>query len=361
MHDTNQKGLGRRLVVMELGLAALLVAAIVGVRAATASNAAAPVNTSPPTITGTAQEGQTLKATPGTWSGTGIDYAYQWRRCGPAGRHCSNISRATGQSYTAGRDDVGHTLRVVVTAVNKDGTASAVSRQTAVVAAVRQPPRNTSAPSISGKPQEGQVLTATTGQWAGTQPMQFSYRWRRCDATGGSCFSLNVAGAAIRLGADDVDHTLRVAVTATNSVGASTAVSNPTGVIQPYTPPPGTCLSITSVTPPQRLIVDQLQFNPSRIHSRSEPLVARFHVVTTRGFCVSGAAVYAVGVPFDRLSPEPEVSTGSDGWAQITFQVLPTFPLKPGNLVVVFVRARKAGENVLAGVSNRRLVSVRVV
>ena len=86
----------------------------------------------------------------------------------------------------------------------------------------------------------------------------------------------------------------------------------------------------------------------------------RFHVATTSGACVSGALVYAVGVPFDRLSKESEVQTDSDGWATITFQVLPTFKLRSGNLVVVFVRARKGGENVLAGVSNRRLVSVRV-
>ena len=65
-------------------------------------------------------------------------------------------------------------------------------------------------------------------------------------------------------------------------------------------------------------------------------------------------------MPFDRLSSESEVVTGTDGWATITFQVLPTFHLRRGNLVVVFVRARKPGGDVLAGVSARRLVSVRV-
>ena len=68
----------------------------------------------------------------------------------------------------------------------------------------------------------------------------------------------------------------------------------------------------------------------------------------------------AVGVPFDRLSKEPETATAVDGWATISFQVLPTFTLRPGNLVVIFVRVRKPGESLLAGVSTRRLVSVRV-
>ena len=54
------------------------------------------------------------------------------------------------------------------------------------------------------------------------------------------------------------------------------------------------------------------------------------------------------------------MTTDASGWAQISFQILPTFQLRHGNLVVIFVRARKPGENVLAGVSTRRLVSVRV-
>ena len=75
---------------------------------------------------------------------------------------------------------------------------------------------------------------------------------------------------------------------------------------------------------------------------------------------MSGALVYAVGVPFDRLSKGGEVATDGSGWATITFRILPTFELRHGNLVVIFVRARKSGENLLAGVSTRRLVSVRV-
>jgi hypothetical protein len=133
-----------------------------------------------------------------------------------------------------------------------------------------------------------------------------------------------------------------------------------TSVVTSNGPPAGQCQPITRVSLPERLLLDSITYSPSQISSRSVPLVARFHVVSTKGYCVSGAIVQGLGVPFDRLSHEAEVTTDATGWAQITFQVLPTFQLRHGNLVVIFVRARKPGDNVLAGVSTRRLVSVRV-
>src|SRR5205807_865071 len=96
----------------------------------------APSNTSASTISGTAQAGQTLSASPGTWSGTQpISYAYQWRRCDTSGANCADIFAATGVSYTLAPADVGSTVRVAVTASNSAGSSSASSAATAVVAA----------------------------------------------------------------------------------------------------------------------------------------------------------------------------------------------------------------------------------
>jgi hypothetical protein len=58
-------------------------------------------------------------------------------------------------------------------------------------------------------------------------------------------------------------------------------------------------------------------------------------------------------------SSPPEQATLADG--TVTLQLMPraSFPLANGYNVQFFVRARKAGENPLAGVSTRRLVQVR--
>jgi hypothetical protein len=97
-------------------------------------SATAPSNSSAPTVSGTAQQGQTLTATTGTWSGTApISYAYQWRRCDTAGATCTSISGATSQSYSLVSADVGSTVRVRVTASNSAGSSTADSSHTAVV------------------------------------------------------------------------------------------------------------------------------------------------------------------------------------------------------------------------------------
>jgi hypothetical protein len=106
-----------------------------------ASVAMAPSNSSPPTIAGTAQQGQGLTAGAGTWTGTQpIGYAYQWQRCDSNGANCSPIAGATTTVYTLTAADVGYTLEMKVTASNTAGSAAASSAPTAVVASSSGPP-----------------------------------------------------------------------------------------------------------------------------------------------------------------------------------------------------------------------------
>ncbi len=109
-----------------------------------------PANTSLPTITGAAQEGQTLSASTGTWSGGPTSYAYQWQRCDNSGTSCGDVSGAASSGYAIASGDVGATLRVVVTATNSGGATSAASNVTAPVTAapVVPPPPPTTVTSV---------------------------------------------------------------------------------------------------------------------------------------------------------------------------------------------------------------------
>jgi len=247
---------------------------------------------------------------------------------------------------------------------------SALAAATATLAVVATPgnaagtavPSNTSPPTISGTPEVGQILTANRGTWSGN-PTDYDYQWRRCDENGGGCSNIRGAtGRTYILQAADNGHTLRVRVTARNSNGSSSATSVPTAVIGAPSAtgcPSGAVAQVNDVSPPARLVIDRFQFSPSVVTRSTQSLIGRFHVVDTCDQPVQGALVYATAVPFNQLSPAEE-PTGRDGWAEIDFRVLDGFPVaRHQGLLVVFARARKPGDNPLAGISTRRLVSLR--
>ena len=146
----------------------------------------APSDISLPTIGGTAEEGKTLTAAAGSWSGSPTSIGYQWQTCNSSGTGCVNAGGETGQTYRLSSADVGETIRVVVTAQNAAGSASATSTPTPLVAelpvVVESAPANTVLPTISGDAVEGQTLSATTGTWSGT-PTAYAYQCRT-DASG---------------------------------------------------------------------------------------------------------------------------------------------------------------------------------
>jgi hypothetical protein len=192
--------------------------------AASAPIAAPPSNTTAPAISGNTSQGETLTASPGSWSGYPTpNLTYQWNRCGTTGANCVPIAEATASTYTLTPADTGNTLTVTVTATNLLGASEATSAASAPTAA---PPTNTAAPTLSGSATEGQTLTAAPGSWSGYPSPTLTYQWNRCNALGLICEAIpNATSPTYLILSADVGHMLTMTVTATNFLGVSQATS----------------------------------------------------------------------------------------------------------------------------------------
>ena len=280
-----------------LALSILLAGGIVGSASAAGSP---PSNTRLPSISGTAKDGQILTAHNGAWTNSPTSFTYVWQRCDTQGGSCAGISGATSKEYTVASADVGHRMRVAVTATNADGSGSATSQPTGVVASSGNAPTNTRLPGLAGALRQGSTLTVDHGSWSGTRPIRFDYTWQRCDQNGNGCITFiahNAGATSYTLGVADAGHTMKIEVTAYNSHGTGYVYSKPTGVVGTPTPP-ATTIAIANVSLPNRLVIDQVSFSPNPVISRNTQIVATFHVSDSHGLSVQGALVYAIGLPY---------------------------------------------------------------
>src|SRR5690242_18067855 len=150
-------------------------------------------------------------------------------------------------------------------------------------------PQNTAPPTISGKAQVGQLLKADNGTWSGTAPISYGYQWRICGTNGGACHDIaGATGNEYTLKSTDQGNTIRVQVTAKNAEGSATSTSVPSALIAaaqatpattttapaPAAPAGNGCpkmaagassVTVTDVSAPARLQVDQIQSSPGTI------------------------------------------------------------------------------------------------
>ena len=203
----------------------------------TAANSPA---TGAPTISGTAQVGETLTAsTSGISDSDGLTsatFTYQWLADDAA------ISGATGSTYTLVAADSGKAIKVQVSFTDDRGnTESLTSVVTAAVTAVNSPA--TGAPTISGTAQAGETLTAsTTGitDSDGLTNATFTYQWLADDAAisgaTGSIYTLVAAdsGKAIKVQVsftDDAGNTESLTSAATSAVEAAAQATQMTASV----------------------------------------------------------------------------------------------------------------------------------
>jgi hypothetical protein len=88
------------------------------------------------------------------------------------------------------------------------------------------PPTNSTVPVLTGVPRTGDTLSATTGSWTGS-PTSYSYQWQRSLTSGGSLVDIAAATSSTYVVSEfDVGYYIKVSVTATNGIGASSATSS---------------------------------------------------------------------------------------------------------------------------------------
>jgi hypothetical protein len=204
----------------------------------------APTDVTPPSITGSAVQGTSLQASPGTWNGSPTSFTYQWeRRAGT----CSPVSGATGSSYALTSADLGDEIEVSVTAVNAGG-ASQPEVSAATSAVVPPPPVNTQAPAVSGVAQVGDELMTSEGLWTNT-PTSYTVSWQRCDASGDNCVTIDGATSfEYEVQSADVGSTLRSSVITANAGGSSAVADSAVSSVIVAPPPPTNNTTPPSIT-----------------------------------------------------------------------------------------------------------------
>jgi serine protease AprX len=193
-----------------------------------------PTPTHPPTVVGSARVGETLSASEGEWVGAAqLGYSFQWERCSASGEACRGIDGQTGTLFTPASGDVGATVRVTVTASGGDGSTTATSLPTPVIAA--EAPAgvpSTDEPIVSGEPEPGQFLTATPGATTGGGALTYSYQWLRCASTYTFCTVIPGAESqSYRVTPDDLGKRLRVVVIVRSEAGVDVAASARTELV----------------------------------------------------------------------------------------------------------------------------------
>jgi hypothetical protein len=187
------------------------------------------------TISGTAQEGQTLMAAPVANDSDAV-ITYQWQSL--SGTTWSNIAGSTGAIYQVAEADESHLLRVIATSTDSDGSgASATSAATAAVVDIAP----TLSVTISGTAQQGQTLTATAV--ANDSDAVVKYQWQSLSGTTWSNISGATAATHLVTEANE-NHQLRVVATSTDSDGNGIATTSaPTASVVDV--PPSLTVSIS--------------------------------------------------------------------------------------------------------------------
>ena len=245
--------------------------------------------TGAPTISGTAQVGQTLTASASGMSDsdglTNATFAYQW-----LSSRDTVIDGATSSTYTLVEADEGKAIKVRVSFTDDGGHQETLT--SAATAAVAARPNNaaTGAPTTSGTVQVGETLTVSTSgitDTDGTTNATFAYQWLSSDGTTDSDISGATSSTYTLVDADE-GKVIKVRMSFTDDRGnQETLTSAATGSVAAAPSP----LTATIHDEPdshdgQSVFTFELRF--------SEEVSVGYRTLRDHGFTVTGGTVTEV-------------------------------------------------------------------
>jgi hypothetical protein len=140
--------------------------------------AAAPTNTSLPSITGEATVGTSLIVNTGAWSSTQVTFNIQWFSCSTSlSTSCVAQSGRTSSAYSLTISDLSKYVRASITALDSTGGSTVFTN---LVGPIVTPPQASVLPVITGVATPGSVLQTTRGTWSGAAATGDQYQWLRC-------------------------------------------------------------------------------------------------------------------------------------------------------------------------------------
>ena len=177
-----------------------------------------PVNTSIPTLTGSAVVGETLTVNNGIWTGNSIVYTYSWFK------NNEPIYGANLGTYVPTSNDVGYAILCTVSADNAAGGDTANTLFTANVTS--NAPVCSVLPTITGTANVGEILSVSTGTWTGSPTFTYQWQWAHLRAN-----IHNANTNSYTVDQEDYGRTLTCAVTGSSSGGQTTVHALATGLI----------------------------------------------------------------------------------------------------------------------------------
>ena len=191
-------------------------------------------NTDPPTISGTAQVGETLTASTSAIADeeglTNPGFTYQWIR-NDSGTD-TDIAGETASTYTLVFADQGKTIKVRVSFTDDAGNEETLTSDPTGEVAAKPNTQATGVPTISGTVQVGETLTVDTSGIAdedGLDNVTFSYQWMADDAN-----IQDATDATYTLTKDDEGKAITVRVSFTDDANNEESLtSDPTGQVVP--------------------------------------------------------------------------------------------------------------------------------